>query len=180
MLRVPDAIAPHRTAARAGAGPRERPPLPGAAAAGLPRRISSASWPVRRPRCAAPSAVFSYSRFLSESRAARSRAAAAGRRLAAASTACSRWRTIASASYEFPGQPGVPSAVDFARFRRRQLLRILLRDVLGAGHPLRCHRGTVQPGRRHPRRRLPPDPRGTGGAPRRAAPGRRRALRLHA
>src|SRR5439155_23918159 len=33
--------------------------------------------------------------------------------------------------YTFLGT-GVPSAVDFARFRRRQLLRILLRDVLGA------------------------------------------------
>ena len=35
--------------------------------------------------------------------------------------------------FEFPGaEPkGVPSAVDLARFRRRQLLRILLRDVLG-------------------------------------------------
>ena len=33
--------------------------------------------------------------------------------------------------YSFLGA-GVPSAVDFARFRRRQLLRILLRDVLGA------------------------------------------------
>ncbi|HKE20925.1 MAG TPA: hypothetical protein VKB88_00965 [Bryobacteraceae bacterium] len=36
--------------------------------------------------------------------------------------------------YDFLGKDhrGVPSAVDFARFRRRQLLRIVLRDVLGA------------------------------------------------
>src|ERR1035441_9389416 len=33
--------------------------------------------------------------------------------------------------YGFLGA-GVPSAVDFARFRRRQLLRILLRDTSGA------------------------------------------------
>ena len=35
--------------------------------------------------------------------------------------------------FEFLGDdcPGVPSAVDLARFRRRQLLRIVLRDVLG-------------------------------------------------
>jgi glutamate-ammonia-ligase adenylyltransferase len=33
--------------------------------------------------------------------------------------------------YSFLGS-GVPSAVDFARFRRRHILRILLRDVLGA------------------------------------------------
>ena len=53
----------------------------------------------------------------------------------------------------------MPSAVDLARFRRRQLLRILLRDVLGVATLVRSHRGTVQPGRRHPRRRLPPHPR---------------------
>ncbi len=35
--------------------------------------------------------------------------------------------------FEFLGAEylGVPSAVDLARFRRRQLLRIVLRDVLG-------------------------------------------------
>ena len=90
----------------------------------------------------------------------------------AASPRASRWRITASACYEFSRRRACLRRVDFARFRRRQLLRILLRDVLGAGHALRSHRGAVQPGRRHPRRRLPPHPRRACGAPRRAAPGR--------
>ena len=42
-------------------------------------------------------------------------------------------------------------------------------------HPVQHHRGIVQPRRRHPRRGLPPHPRGVGGAPRRAPPRRRLA-----
>src|ERR1035437_1868476 len=79
-------------------------------------------------RCAV--SLFSYSRFLSES------VLRDPERLlhVAASPTFNRVLTLENYRerlYGFLGA-GVPSAVDFARFRRRQLLRILLRDVLGA------------------------------------------------
>ena len=79
-------------------------------------------------RCAV--SLFSYSRFLSESVL---RDPERLLKVAASHT----FDTVLSLEnyrerlYSFLGA-GVPSAVDFARFRRRQLLRILLRDVLGA------------------------------------------------
>ena len=79
-------------------------------------------------RCAV--SLFSYSRFLSES------VLRDPERLldVAASPTFNSVLTLENYRerlYSFLGA-GVPSAVDFARFRRRQLLRILLRDVLGA------------------------------------------------
>jgi glutamate-ammonia-ligase adenylyltransferase len=79
-------------------------------------------------RCAL--GVFSYSRFLSESvlrEPERLLNIAASRTFNTVSTR----ENYREQLYSFLGA-GVPSAVDFARFRRRQLLRILLRDVLGA------------------------------------------------
>ncbi len=79
-------------------------------------------------RCAL--GVFSYSRFLSESALRdpeRLLHIAASRTF---NTVLTR-ENYRERLYSFLGA-GVPSAVDFARFRRRQLLRILLRDVLGA------------------------------------------------
>ncbi len=79
-------------------------------------------------RCAV--GVFSYSRFLSES------VLRDPERLLNIADSSS-FNTVLTLEnyrerlYSFLGA-GVPSAVDFARFRRRQLLRILLRDVLGA------------------------------------------------
>src|ERR1022692_3403262 len=78
-------------------------------------------------RCAV--SLFSYSRFLSES------ALRDPERIlhVAASPTFHSVLTLENYRerlYSFLGA-GVPSAVDFARFRRRQLLRILLRDVLG-------------------------------------------------
>src|ERR1035438_3208292 len=79
-------------------------------------------------RCAVT--LFSYSRFLSES------VLRDPERIlhVAASTTFNSVLTLENYRerlYSFLGT-GVPSAVDFARFRRRQLLRILLRDTLGA------------------------------------------------
>src|ERR1039458_7176162 len=79
-------------------------------------------------RCAAT--LFSYSRFLSES------VLRDPERIlhVAASTTFNSVLTLENYRerlYSFLGTV-VPSAVDFARFRRRQLLRIVRRDVLGA------------------------------------------------
>ena len=79
-------------------------------------------------RCAV--SLFSYSRFLSES------ALRDPERIpqVAASPTFNRVLTLEDYRedlYNFLGT-GVPSAVDFARFRRRHVARILLRDVLGA------------------------------------------------
>ena len=79
-------------------------------------------------RCAV--GIFSYSRFLSESvlrDPERLQQVAASRSFHSVLTL----ENYRERLYSFLGA-GVPSAVDFARFRRRQLLRILLRDVLGA------------------------------------------------
>ena len=74
--------------------------------------------------------LFSYSRFLSESvlhDPERLLEVAASRSFNSVLTL----ENYRERLYSFLGA-GVPSAVDFARFRRQQLLRILLRDVLGA------------------------------------------------
>ncbi|HKB49248.1 MAG TPA: hypothetical protein VKC57_16190, partial [Ktedonobacterales bacterium] len=74
--------------------------------------------------------LFSYSRFLSESvlhDPERLLQVAASRSFNSVLTL----ENYRERLYSFLGA-GVPSAVDFARFRRLQLLRILLRDVLGA------------------------------------------------
>ncbi|MEO8594374.1 MAG: glutamine-synthetase adenylyltransferase [Candidatus Solibacter sp.] len=79
-------------------------------------------------RCAV--ALFSFSRFLSES------VLRNPQRLLDVSAAADFNGMLSLEQYRerlfaFLGA-GIPSAVDFARFRRHQLLRILLRDVLGA------------------------------------------------
>ena len=73
--------------------------------------------------------VFSYSRFLSETvlRDPERLLKITGSRTFDSVLTLENYR---ERLYSFLGA-GVPSAVDFARFRRRQLLRILLRDVLG-------------------------------------------------
>ena len=79
-------------------------------------------------RCAV--SLFSYSRFLSESvlqDPERLLRVAASRSFNSVLTL----ENYRERLYSFLGT-GVPSAVDFARFRRRQLLRILLRDTSGA------------------------------------------------
>jgi glutamate-ammonia-ligase adenylyltransferase len=79
-------------------------------------------------RCAA--SLFSYSRFLSEAVLHNPEPllqVAASRSFASLLTL----ENYRERLYAFLGT-GIPSAVDFARFRRRQLLRILLRDVLQA------------------------------------------------
>ncbi len=75
----------------------------------------------------------------------------------AASIACFRRKIMAPGWPDHLGKErgGVPSAVDLARFRRRQLLRIVLRDVLGRGDSVGGHRGVVQPGRCDSRSGLP-------------------------
>ena len=97
-----------------------------------------------------------------------------------ASTACSRWKNTSERLFEFLGREhqGVPSAVDLARFRRRQMLRIVLRDVLGVATLSDVTEGAFQSRRRHSRRHIPRHPRRFRDAPRRAASGRRSALRL--
>jgi glutamate-ammonia-ligase adenylyltransferase len=79
-------------------------------------------------RCAA--SLFSYSRFLSEAvlRNPEPLLEVAASRSFASLLTLENYR---ERLYAFLGT-GIPSAVDFARFRRRQLLRILLRDVLQA------------------------------------------------
>jgi len=81
-------------------------------------------------RCAV--ALFSYSDFLSES------VMRNPERILQVATSGSFYRVLTCEEYEerlfeFLGKQheGVPAAVDLARFRRRQLLRIVLRDVLG-------------------------------------------------
>jgi len=81
-------------------------------------------------RCAV--SLFSYSSFLSES------VLQNPQRILQVANSGSFYRVLAADEYrerllEFLGKDaqGVPSAVELARFRRRQLLRILLRDVLG-------------------------------------------------
>src|SRR5213079_1806606 len=80
-------------------------------------------------RCAVT--LFSYSRFLSES------VLRNPERILQVANSGSFYRVLAVEDYverllDFlgSGHQGVPDAVDLARFRRRQLLRILLRDVL--------------------------------------------------
>ena len=82
-------------------------------------------------RCAVT--VFSYSSFLSE------KVLLNPERLIEVADSGDFYRVLTAEDYElrladFLGneQPGVPPAVDLARFRRRQLLRVMLRDVLGA------------------------------------------------
>src|SRR5450631_2343452 len=88
--------------------------------------------------CSSPAALrcsvnlFSYSTFLSES------VVRNPERLLQVSNSGSFYRALTVEEYEqrlfdFLGRDhqGVPSAVDLARFRRLQLLRIVLRDVLG-------------------------------------------------
>jgi len=81
-------------------------------------------------RCAVN--LFSYSRFLSEA------VARHPERLLQVANSGSFYRVLSAEEYglrlvEFLGKDrrGIPGAIDFARFRRRQLLRIVLRDVLG-------------------------------------------------
>ena len=76
--------------------------------------------------------VFSYSQFLSEA------VLQNPERILQVSGSGSFYRVLSAEEYEerlldFLGQPQpeVPSAIDLARFRRRQLLRIVLRDVMG-------------------------------------------------
>jgi glutamate-ammonia-ligase adenylyltransferase len=76
--------------------------------------------------------LFSYSRFLSDA------VLLSPERILEVANSGSFYRVLTVEEYverlfEFLGKdhPGVPSAVDLARFRRRQLLRIVLRDVLG-------------------------------------------------
>lgn len=82
-------------------------------------------------RCAVN--LFSYSRFLSDA------VLRNPERILQVANSGSFYRVLTVEEYEerlfdFLGKDheGVPSAVDLARFRRRQLLRIVLRDVLGA------------------------------------------------
>jgi glutamate-ammonia-ligase adenylyltransferase len=81
-------------------------------------------------RCAM--GVFSYSRFLSDA------AMRAPERILQVAGSGSFYRALTAEEFaerlcEFLGDgSGTPSAVDLARFRRRQVLRIMLRDVLGA------------------------------------------------
>ena len=81
-------------------------------------------------RCAVN--VFAYSRFLSDS------VLKNPERILAVSNSGSFYRVLSAEEYEerlfdFLGKErrDMPSAVDLARFRRRQLLRISLRDVMG-------------------------------------------------
>src|SRR6516165_1545534 len=78
-------------------------------------------------RCAVT--LFSYSRFLSDS------VLQNPERILQVANSGSFDRVLSVDDYqerlaEFLGE-SVPTAVDFARFRRRQLLRVLLRDVMG-------------------------------------------------
>jgi [glutamine synthetase] adenylyltransferase / [glutamine synthetase]-adenylyl-L-tyrosine phosphorylase len=81
-------------------------------------------------RCAAN--IFSYSRFLSESILQHPE------RISQVVASGSLYRVLRADEYETrlleflgPDHPGVPAAEDLARFRRRQLLRIVARDVQG-------------------------------------------------
>jgi len=81
-------------------------------------------------RCAAN--VFSYSKFLSEA------VLKSPERILQVANSGSLYRVLTAEEYEMrlfdflgTAYSGVPSAAELARFRRRQLLRILLRDVLG-------------------------------------------------
>jgi glutamate-ammonia-ligase adenylyltransferase len=83
-------------------------------------------------RCA--TALFSYSRFLSEA------VLRNPERILQVANSGSFYRVLTAEEYavrlfEFLGKDhnGVPESLDLARFRRRQLLRIVLRDVLGVG-----------------------------------------------
>ncbi|HMC60975.1 MAG TPA: hypothetical protein VKJ01_17425, partial [Candidatus Solibacter sp.] len=88
--------------------------------------------------CSSPAALrcavnlFSFSKFLSE--AVRKNP----ERILQVANSGSLYRVLTVEEYEIrlfeflgAGRTGAPSAADLARFRRRQLLRILLRDVLG-------------------------------------------------
>ena len=72
---------------------------------------------------------------------------------------------------------GVPAPLDLARFRRQQLLRIVLRDVLGLASLSDVTEETFESRRCHSRSRLPPHSRGADRAPRRA-PARPTASRV--
>src|SRR5438067_4052162 len=88
--------------------------------------------------CSSPAALrcainlFSHSNFLSKS------VLKSPERILQVANSGSLYRVLTAEEYEFrlfdflgDGREGIPAAVDLARFRRRQLLRILLRDVLG-------------------------------------------------
>jgi glutamate-ammonia-ligase adenylyltransferase len=81
-------------------------------------------------RCAVN--LFSYSSFLSE------KVLRNPERILQVSNSGSFYRVLSRDEYDerlcdflSPEHPGVPTAVELARFRRRQLLRIVLRDVMG-------------------------------------------------
>ena len=112
-------------------------PDPEAARRSLERLLQEAPSAFDRITCS-PAAlrcainVFSYSRFLSDS------VLKNPERILAVSNSGSFYRVLSAEEYEerlfdFLGKErrDMPSAVDLARFRRRQLLRITLRDVLG-------------------------------------------------
>jgi glutamate-ammonia-ligase adenylyltransferase len=97
-------------------------------------------------RCAVN--VFSYSRFLSDA------VLKNPERILQVSNSGSFYRALSVEGYEerlfdFLGKErrDMPSALDLARFRRRQLLRICLRDVMGVAALAGGHRGAFQPGR---------------------------------
>jgi glutamate-ammonia-ligase adenylyltransferase len=76
--------------------------------------------------------LFSYSRFLSAT------VLKNPERILQVSSSGSFYRVLSAEEYEerlweflSPEHPGTPSAVELARFRRRQMLRIVLRDVMG-------------------------------------------------
>ena len=123
-------------------------------------------------RCAVN--VFSYSRFLSDA------VLKNPERILQVANSGSFYRVLSVEEYEerlfdFLGNErrGMPSAVDLARFRRRQLLRIVLRDVLGVAtlsdvtEELSNLADAILD---FTYRRIRAEP---GGATRRAAPGRR-------
>ena len=109
------------------------------AAARMLERLRSEAPPAFERIASSPAALrcavnlFSYSHFLSEA------VLKNPERILQVSNSGSFYRVLSAEEYEtrlveFLGKDreGVPSAVDLARFRRRQLPRILLRDVMGA------------------------------------------------
>ena len=91
-------------------------------------------------------AIFTYSRFLSEEilehpeRADELRDAGGLQRALTADALRTRLENALP--------PGLPHPLELAKFRRRQLLRIVVRDVLGTGHAPRNHGGALRPGGR--------------------------------
>jgi hypothetical protein len=128
-------------------------------------------------RCAVN--VFSYSRFLSDAVLKKPE------RILEVSGSGSFYRVLSVEGYEerlfdFLGKErrDMPSALDLARFRRRQIFRIAMRDVDGCGGAGGGHRGALQPGRCDPGLYLSPHSWAPGGATRRAAHGRWRRVRV--